>query len=47
MLSFIARGSRTRFAPTCELRNWRLRFDPFVDAIPDRLIPHVIASIRR
>jgi hypothetical protein len=46
MLTSIARGGRTQQAPTCDFRNVRLRFDPFL-VIPDRLIPHVIASVRR
>jgi hypothetical protein len=47
MLTSIAKGGRTPQAPTCDFRNVRLRFDPFLDVIPDRLIPHVIASVRR
>ena len=54
MLTSIARGCRTSLAPTRDFpagvgssRNTRLCIDPFLDAIPERLIPHVIASVRR
>jgi len=51
MLTSIARGCRTHLATTrdfpAESRNTRLQFDPFADTVPDRLIPHVIASVRR
>jgi hypothetical protein len=52
MPTSIARGCWPQFAPTRDFPGIRrgearLRFDPFLDAIPDRLIPHVIACVRR